>query len=44
MWIKLTKPVADRSGFKADQRVICLGKYDEKGAFNTTRTNLRLPE
>lgn len=43
-WTKLNKPVEDRSGFKPDERVICLGTYDEKGAFHATRIDLRLPK
>jgi hypothetical protein len=43
-WTKLNKPVADHSGFKPDERVICLGTYDEKGAFHATRIDLRLPK
>jgi len=43
-WTKLNKPITDRSGFKPDERVICLGKYDAKGEFNATRIDLRLPK
>ena len=43
-WTKLNKPVADHSEFKEEQRVICLGTYDEKGAFHATRIDLRLPK
>ena len=41
-WTKVNKPVADHSEFKEEKRVICLGKYDEKGAFNATRIDLRV--
>lgn len=41
-WTKLNKPVTDQSMFKEDERVICLGKYDEKGEFNATRIDLRV--
>jgi len=43
-WTKLNKPITDRSGFKEEERVICLGKYDDKGGFNATRIDLRLPK
>ena len=43
-WTKLNKPVADHSEFKEEQRVICLGTYDEKGGFHATRIDLRLPK
>jgi hypothetical protein len=43
-WTKLNEPVTDHSEFKVDERVICLGKADEKGAFIATRIDLRLPK
>jgi hypothetical protein len=41
-WTRVNKPVADHSEFKEGKRVICLGKYDEKGEFNATRIDLRV--
>jgi hypothetical protein len=41
-WTKLNKPVTDHSEFKVEERVICLGKAGEKGAFNAIRIDLRV--
>jgi len=41
-WTKLNKPVTDHSDFKVEERVICLGKPGEKGAFLATRIDLRV--
>jgi hypothetical protein len=41
-WSKLNKPVTDHSEFKEEERVICLGKPGEKGAFLATRIDLRV--
>jgi len=42
-WTKMNKPVSDSSEFKDGTRVICLGKYDEKGRLMATRIDLRTP-
>lgn len=42
LWTKLNKKVEDRSEFKQDERVICLGKVGEKGAYTATRIDLRI--
>jgi cytochrome c-type biogenesis protein CcmE len=39
-WTKKTEKI-DPSEFKEGVHVICLGKYDEKGAFHATRIDLR---
>jgi pyruvate/2-oxoglutarate dehydrogenase complex dihydrolipoamide dehydrogenase (E3) component len=39
-WTK-GKDVIELSGFKTGAHVLCLGKYDEKGAFHATRVDLR---
>ncbi|MGD0922727.1 MAG: hypothetical protein ABSA70_13320 [Terriglobia bacterium] len=39
-WTK-GKEVIELSGFKTGAHVLCLGKYDEKGAFHATRVDLR---
>ena len=41
-WSKLNKTVTDHSEFKEEQRVICIGKAGEKGAFVATRIDLRV--
>jgi hypothetical protein len=41
-WSKLNKTVTNHSEFKEEQRVICLGKPGEKGAFLATRIDLRV--
>jgi hypothetical protein len=41
-WTQGTKNI-DKSEFKQNARVICLGSYDEKGEFQATRIDLRLP-
>jgi hypothetical protein len=41
-WTKGTAAI-DASGVKDNDRVICLGKYDEKGNFQATRIDLRTP-
>jgi hypothetical protein len=40
-WTKLNKPVTDKSEFKEEARVICLGKA-ENGEFVATRIDLRV--
>jgi hypothetical protein len=42
IWSKLNKTVTDHSEFKEEQRVICIGKPGEKGAFLATRIDLRV--
>jgi len=42
LWSKLNKKVEDHSDFKQEERVICLGKADEKGAYTATRIDLRI--
>ena len=43
-WTKGTKmEPADASEFKDGSRVICLGKYDEKGRLMATQITLRAP-
>jgi hypothetical protein len=42
-WTQGTK-TADKSEFKDNSRVICLGNYDEKGEFQASRIDLRLPK
>jgi hypothetical protein len=42
LWTKLNKKVADHSEFKEEERVICLGKVDEKGGYTATRIDLRI--
>ncbi len=41
-WTRLNKPVTDQSMFKEEERVICLGTYDEKGEFIASRIDLRV--
>ena len=41
-WTRLNKPVTDQSMFKEDERVICLGTYNEKTEFIATRIDLRV--
>jgi len=41
-WSKLNNTVTDHSEFKEEQRVICIGKPGEKGAFVATRIDLRV--
>jgi hypothetical protein len=41
-WTQGTK-VIDSSEVKDGARVICVGKFDEKGALNATRIDLRTP-
>jgi nitrogen fixation protein FixH len=42
VWSKINKPVTDRSEFKVEERVICVGKPDEKGDFLATKIDLRV--
>ena len=41
-WTRLNKPVADHSAFKEGERVICLGKVDDSGAYHASRIDLRV--
>ena len=41
-WTKVNKPVTDQSIFKEDERVICLGNYNDKTEFIATRIDLRV--
>jgi hypothetical protein len=43
-WTKLNKPIDDHRGFKAEERVTCLGVYEENGTFHATRIDLRPPK
>ncbi|HEV2492717.1 MAG TPA: hypothetical protein VG204_06545 [Terriglobia bacterium] len=42
-WTQGTKSI-DKGEFKQNSRVICLGNYDEKGEFQASRIDLRLPK
>lgn len=42
-WTKEGSKPAEMSEFKDGSRVICMGKYDEKGRLMATRIDLRAP-
>ncbi len=42
-WTKEGSKPADMGDFKDGARVICMGKYDEKGRLMATRIDLRAP-
>jgi hypothetical protein len=42
-WTKEGNKPADMGDFKDGARVICMGKYDEKGRLMATRIDLRAP-